>query len=210
MNETVTERRPFTPREQRLEVLLDLHRVVLDGEPEPVAQAADVGVDEHGGLAERGAEDDVRRLPSDAGQRAERLHRVGYRPAVLVGDCARRRLEGLRLLAEEARTLDERLDTRGRRGGERRGCRQLGEERRRHLVHHRVRALRGEDGRDEELPRALVAQRAPRIGIGAREGAGDRARACRAGGGALARDVQTTRPDRALHRHRRPARIVST
>ena len=55
-------------RHDPFELSLDLVDVLAGCEAGPVADAEHVRVDRKGLLAERGVEDDVRRLPPDAGQ----------------------------------------------------------------------------------------------------------------------------------------------
>src|SRR6185503_5148324 len=110
VDQPMAERRPFAGREEGPQIALDLLRIVLGGEAEPVREPAHVGVDEDRRLPESGPENDVRRLPPYAGERAERLHRLGDPSRVLLGDRACGRLERLRLLPEETGPLDERLD----------------------------------------------------------------------------------------------------
>ena len=65
-------------------MLLDFAHVVAGREPGAVRDAEDVRVDRDRRLSERGVEDHVRGLAPDAGQRFERLARLGHLAAVLL------------------------------------------------------------------------------------------------------------------------------
>ena len=96
----------------------------------------------------------------------------GTWPRCSAGDGACHRLDGLGLLAEEPRPLDQLLDPGrlGRGQGVRR--RELGEQRRRHLVDHLVGALGRQDGGDDQLPGRAMIELAPGVGIASWRGRG--------------------------------------
>ena len=87
------ELRPLGGRQQRLEIALDLVRVVVHREAETVREAANVRVDEDRRLAECGSEHDVGGLAADAGKGMERVHGLGDPPGVPLAHGARRCLE---------------------------------------------------------------------------------------------------------------------
>src|SRR5690606_6163210 len=71
-----------------------------------------------------------------------------------------------RLVAEETGRLDDLLHVLLSRGGQVLGGRRSSEELRRHHVHALVRALRGQNGGDEQLVRVAEVERALRVRIG--------------------------------------------
>ena len=90
---------------------------------------------------------------------------------------ARKALDALRLRTEEARGPDELLDLLRVRARECRGVGEAGEELGGDLVDAHVGALRGQDGRDEQLERRREVELAASVGIGLGEAAVDRSRA---------------------------------
>ena len=70
-------------RNDLLQLKLHLDRVLARGDAGAVHDAKDVRVDRKGLLAERGVEDDVRRLPPDAGQLLELFARLRNLAAVI-------------------------------------------------------------------------------------------------------------------------------
>ena len=146
-----------------------------------------MGVDDDAFVQAEGvAEDDVRGLPADARELHELGHRARHLAAVALDEGAAEALERLRLVAEEAGGLDERLElfasgicrvVRGGRAGR--------EERRRHHVDAHVGALRREDRRDQELERVAVVEGAMAAGVGGLETREDLGGARRARGGRL-------------------------
>ena len=146
------------------------------GEPEPVGQPADVGVDRQAGQAEGDAADDVGRLAADAGQRHEvrqpsAPRRRSARPGP--GPCR----AGSSPFPEEARWAAPSPRARGVGGGQRRRRRVAGEEGGRHHVHPLVGALGRQDGGDQQLERVAVVELAAGLGYSsARRRATSRAR----------------------------------
>ena len=107
-------------RHERVEVELGLHRVGLGGELEPARQPPDVRVDRQAREVERDRAHDVAGLAPDAraaspGPRA----RSGTSPSNSLLERCGHAEQALRLRAEEAGRVDERLDA--RRGRRRRG-----------------------------------------------------------------------------------------
>src|SRR5207244_3901947 len=165
-DEEVREQRPMVPGEERHQVLLDLLRVVVPGEPEQAAQAADVGIHRDPLVdAIDVAQDDVRGLAPDTGQRAELVHRPRYLAAVVRHQYLRHPDQALRLIAEEAGGLDDLLDVRLPSAGQRLGRGVAAEEGGCHQVHAGVGALRGQDRGAEQLEGVPVLQRAAGVGV---------------------------------------------
>ena len=79
-DQPVAERGPLRLRDQLHQGELDLHRVVVLGQAEPAREPADVRVDRDARRVEGVAEDDVRGLAADAGQRDEIVERCGTSP----------------------------------------------------------------------------------------------------------------------------------
>src|SRR6476620_12640494 len=75
-----------------------------------IRDAEDVGVDRHGGLAERGVQHHVRGLAADAGQALERLAAARNLAVVLIQHDLRERDHVLRLGAEQADRLNAFLE----------------------------------------------------------------------------------------------------
>ena len=89
------------------EVQLDFHRVLFPRQPQPPAEADHVGVHHDSrGDAERRAEDDVGRLPPDAGQLHQLFEVLGHLAVVLLDQHAAGGLDVFRLVAKKARALD--------------------------------------------------------------------------------------------------------
>ena len=137
--------------QRRAQLGLDLLGRRRLGDADAVGHAQDMAIDRQAGDAEGVAEDDVRRLAADAGQGRQRVHVGGHLAAVVLEQGMRHAKQHLGLLPEEARGHDLRFELRGGGGGEPSRIRVALEERRRDLVHARVRRLRREDRRDEEL-----------------------------------------------------------
>ena len=165
-------RAPLTRKQRRDDALqrrLYLVRGPAGSEAEAVAEAEDVGVHRDGRLAEGDVEDDVRRLPPDAGELLERLPVRRNLPAVLLHERLREGDDVLRLRVEEADGLDEvahpllaEVEHRLRRVGG-------GEEAARRLVDAGIGRLGGEDDGDEERERVGVLELRLRLGEGVRK-----------------------------------------
>src|SRR5207249_2526116 len=108
-------------------------------------------------------------LEPDARQLDERLEGLGHLAAVMLDERLRHAKQRARLGAEESGGADLLLEARGARPRQLAGRRVLAEERGRHHVHALVRALRGEDGGDEQLERRPEVEGDLRVGIRARE-----------------------------------------
>src|SRR5882724_265164 len=156
-DQRVRQRVPQLLVEQAHQVLLDLDGLGVTSEPEALADALHVRVDDHAfGLAEGDAEHDVRRLAPDAGQFHQLVEAARYLAAVLFDEQLRETDDVLRLLSKHA-DLGQHLFDLGRLGtrqlaGSGPAPEQLGRE----LVDHHVRALGGEHGCDDQLERASM------------------------------------------------------
>ena len=139
--------------QRRAQLRLDLLGRRRLGDADPVGDPQHMPIDRQAGHAQGVAEHDVRRLAADAGQRRQRVHVGRHLAAVRAEQGLRHAQEHLGLLPEEAGGDDLRLELRGRRRGEPLRIGIALEERRRDLVHARVRRLRREDRRDEQLER---------------------------------------------------------
>ena len=112
-DQSVREDRPLLARQQLHQILLDLHRLGLAGQPEPLRQPRDVRIDHDAlVLAERGAEHDVRGLARDAGQLDQLLHRRRDLAAVSLDERLRHADQRLRLHPKEAGRVDLLLEHR--------------------------------------------------------------------------------------------------
>jgi hypothetical protein len=162
---------PGAFRKQLHELPLDLHRILLVGERQPLADPPDVRVDEDPvvGLRPRitVGEDDVRGLSRDTAQGREFRDRARHVTAEAIDDVARRGNDRPGLLTEKSRRFDDRFDIGGPGRRERFGCRVALEEPRSHLIDDLVGALRRQDRRDQELPRIVVREGRPGLRIGA-------------------------------------------
>ena len=172
----MTEARPTRLRDHLGELVVNSLRIVGAGETEALGHAEDVSVDGDRGLVERVAEHDVGSLQSDTGECDERITGSGNLAPVAIDKRLRHPEHRLRLRAEEAGRLDLALEALRRRRHVVGGPTVSLEQRRRHDVHAFVGALRGEDGRDEQLERRREVQRTLRVRICLLERRDDRAR----------------------------------
>ena len=115
---------PLLLRQLFHQVALDLHRVGLCRQAQPLGEPRHVRIDHHaGGDAEGRAQHDVGRLAAHARQVHEFLQRRGHLAAVLVDQLLAAGLDALGLVAKEAGALDGLFQLRQRRGGiSRRPC----------------------------------------------------------------------------------------
>src|ERR1700730_3662934 len=164
-NEAPRERRPFGGSEQRLQIALDFFGIRLARESQTPCHPPHVRIHHEPGLAEYVAEQHVGGLAADARQRDQVFHPGRNLAAEALQDCARRSLERARLLAKEAGVENQVLDTRGGRGVHRAQVGKLGKQPRRHLIYALVSALRGENRRDQALPRVLEVETDASLGI---------------------------------------------
>src|SRR6478609_6316253 len=111
LDQQVGDHRPILLRKEGDERLLDLHRICPGGETESVAETRDVRVDDNAVVASEGvAEDDVRRFASYTGKLHECVHFGRDFTAVAFREGSGHADEALRLVAKEARRLDDLLD----------------------------------------------------------------------------------------------------
>lgn len=165
-DDLVREDNPLVPRDDAHKVLLDVLGIVVGGQLQPARDAVDVSVhDDAFGLVEPGAENDIRRLAGDAGQREELIHVVGNLAAEIVDYRLCCSDDGLRLVPEEAGGLDVGLKLFGSEGGEILNSRIFLEQAGGDHVHAGVGALRREDGSHEEFPCTAVVESAGRCRI---------------------------------------------
>src|SRR2546425_389950 len=178
-DQRVREPRPLVARHERHQVALDLHRVLLCRQTEQRRESLHVGVDHDPFvLAEPGAEHDVRGLAAHTGELNQLLHGVGYRTSMALDQRLRHPDDGFGLVAEEPRAVDLLLED-PRVGAREVLCRLvLREQGGCDHVDACIGRLSGEDRGDEQLERALVMQRAGRVGIGLLETGDDLADAC--------------------------------
>ena len=154
------------------EVFFDFDRVFLLGQTEALAQAGDVGVDDDAGFDAVGvAEDDIGGFASDPGQMGEGFEFAGDFAFVVVDEGLGGGADIFRFVAEEAGGADEVFEVFLARGSHAFGVREFLEEGGGHHVDAHVGALRGEDGGDEELERAVVVEFAVGVGVGGAEDA---------------------------------------
>ena len=158
-------------------VLFDPDGVGFASKAEPLGNARDVRIDDEPlVLAESVAENDVGRLAPNAGECNESFHGVGDATAALGGQRGARPSQAAGLGVEESGLADVVLELARRRPRVVRRGPVFPEEFGGDLVDPDVGALRGEDGRDEELERAREVERASgfriRAGAAAEVGAG--------------------------------------
>src|SRR5690606_19466400 len=109
-DQPVRQHRPLLAREQRADLLLDLHGVVLGRPPEPPGEASEVGVDRDSRDVERVAQDDVGRLAPDPGQ-GDQVFQPRWDLAIeTVADRGGQSHDRLRLGAEEPGGPQDGLD----------------------------------------------------------------------------------------------------
>ena len=157
------ETRPVGPRDDLLEVALDLDRVLLPGQPEPLREAANVRVDDDALRVPELGGDDVRRLAGNAGKPHQLVEPRRHLAVELLEQDAHGSADRLRLLPEEAGGVDVPLELLLRHREVVLGSSVLLEQRPGHAVDVRVRRLRREHHRDEKLERGAKAERDGRI-----------------------------------------------
>jgi hypothetical protein len=143
--------RPRVRRQRPRQLIFHDDRVVRLGDPYSVRHPQHMAIDRQTGNAERMAEDDVRRLPSNSWQLDQGVHARRHVARVPLDERGRHAGQRLRLGTEEAGGLYLRLELGRRRLRE--GAR-VGvplEERRRDAIDALVGALRRENRRDEQL-----------------------------------------------------------
>lgn len=169
----VAEEGPLIGGDEGHEVAFDLDGVVVDGEAEALAEAANVGVDGDAGGVEGVAEDDVGGLAAHSGEGDEFVHGARDLAGVAFDELLATGLYVAGLVAEEAGGLDEALEFGEVGVGVVLGGEIAGEEGGRDEVDADIGALRGKDGGDEKLERVLVIEGAVGVGVELGEAAED-------------------------------------
>ena len=134
-------------------------------DPQPPCDADAVGVADVGGLVINVPQDEVRRLPSHAGQTRELLHGAGDLPVKALQQLPGAADQVPGLPVEEAAGADIGLHLLRLRLGEALQRREAGEERRRHLVYPGIGTLGREPHGEEQLIILLVLQGAEGVGV---------------------------------------------
>ena len=165
---------PVGARHHSLEVALDLDRVLLTRQAEPLRETPDVRVDHDPLRVPELRRHDVRGLARDARKADEVLEPPRNLAVELLDERLHRAADRLRLLPEEARRVDVALELLDRDGEVVLGPAVLLEERRRDLVDVHVGRLRGEHHGDEQLEVAAEPKRDLRVGVLLRETVDDR------------------------------------
>ena len=109
-DQVVAEHHPVALGEQRADGVLDLDRVGLLGPAEAAGEPAEVGVDGDAGDAEGVAEDDVRGLAADAGQRDQVVEPRRHLPVVPLDEGGAELEQRVGLGPEEAERADDLLE----------------------------------------------------------------------------------------------------
>jgi hypothetical protein len=146
---------------------------VVRGQTPPLADAPHVGVYDHPRPAEGAAQDDVSGLAADAVELEQLLHGARHRAAEPFDEGAGHADDRPGLLPVEPRRADVSLELAQVGAGELLGGAVPREERGGHPVDLGVRALRREDGGDQQLQRCPVAQRQPGDRVALAQGARD-------------------------------------
>jgi hypothetical protein len=182
VDQEVRPERPVALRHDLYQVLLDLHRIGVIRQAQALREPRDVGVhDDADVLVEGVAQDDVRGLPPHSRQAGQLLHRLRDFPAVFLQKAVGHASQALGFVAVEACGLDGFLQFLLRRGRVSLGGFVFLEETFRDNVDAVVRALRGEDGGDEEFQGVGVFERAFGVGVGFFEDGEDGADSIQAG-----------------------------
>ena len=148
-DQQVGEQAPLLTGDEPHEVALDLHRILLLREAEPLREAAHVRVDDDALRIPELGRDDVRGLARNAGQADQIVDRPWNLTVVLLDQHLHGAAQGLRLLPEEAGRVDVALELLDRDGEVVLGPAVLLEQPLRDAVHVHVRRLRREHHRDE-------------------------------------------------------------
>jgi hypothetical protein len=151
-------------RQGAAELILDHHRIVRVGDPEPIGHPKHVAIHGKAGDVERVPEHDVGSFAADAGK-GRQLTDIGrHVPPVLSNECLGHSDQRLGFGPKKPSGVDEGLELRGGRLREGVRVRKSREDARRHLIDAPVRGLCRKDGRDEQLERVPVVK----LGVGAR------------------------------------------
>ena len=163
--------RPLAFGNEAGDVRLDLDGILASAPRPAPCEAADVGVDGDSGHAKRISEDDVRRLPSDAGKLDELFQGPRHLAAVVRAQRGGKADARGRLGSVEAKGMENVFELKAVRVGK--GLRSgIGFEKARgDGVDSRVRGLRREDGGHQQLEGIRVIQCARGVGIERRQAA---------------------------------------
>ena len=162
----MTEQRPILFRDHIGQIEFELYRIAVFGQLQPAGEPDHVCVAGNGGDPESVAQHDIGGLSADARQRQELLHGGRDLAAEVIDDLAARALEVDGLVVIEAAGSDVLLDLlQVRRGPIGRGPVLL-EQVFRDQVDPDIRALGGEDRRDQQFQRIREMQRDGGVGVG--------------------------------------------
>jgi len=166
MYQPVRELDPFRLRDDLHEILFHFFGRFGSRQTQPVRQPENVRVHHNaGGNSIGGAQNNVRRFASDAGERQEFLHRFRDRPFELRQEPLSSSLDILGFVSKEAGRMDELLQIRKPGVGEVSRSWIPGEKCGRYQVHANIRALSGEDRRHQQLERVPMVQRTPDVRV---------------------------------------------
>lgn len=170
----VTEIRPFLPHDHRHEVALNLDRVLLLCEPNPLGKAPHMGIHRDPGLLEAVPQHNIGRLAAHPRQSDEFSHRPGHIPPVKLHQGVRHAQERPGLVSKKPCRADKILKVlhAGPGHGRRRGI--LPKQCRRHHVDPLIRALRTQYRGRQQLEGAVMMKRALRVRVLAGKGHRDR------------------------------------
>ena len=175
MDHTMAENRPFLFRNQLHQIAFDLHRVGFNRQSHAPAETADVRINGNAGHAEGVAQNDVRGLKTDAGQRRQFLHRGGHLSTMFGDELLTTELDTASFVAEEAGRLNKAFQLGAVGVGKSRGVGIAREQSRRHQIDAGVGALGRQDGGNEQLQRTVENESAWRFRIKAGQSADDAA-----------------------------------
>jgi len=162
-DEKVREASPVRARDDSLQVALDLHRVFLAGQTQALGESANVRIDDDPLRMSELGRDDIRGLSGDTRESEEILETARNLAVELLEQHTHRAANRFRLLPEEAGRIDASLELLLRYGEVVLRLPVLLEQRTGDAIDVRIRRLRGEHHRDEELERAPKAKRDRRI-----------------------------------------------
>jgi len=153
-------------RDQPHQVLLDLFRIGLAGQPKTMGQPAHVSIDDDALIFPEGvAQDDVRRFSPDSGKPVQLLHGIGNLSSMFRHDRRRRAANAFGFASKKSGRTDQ-LFERGR-GRLRIILRspKFREEGWRDKVDALVGTLRRQNGRDQQLKRRTESELAMRVRV---------------------------------------------
>ena len=159
------EHAPALGRQDRHEIVLDLDRIALSREPEPVRERATCVSTTTPGMPKAFPSTTFAVLRPTPRSRVSSSSVRGTSPPWRATMSAAHSLDRAGLVPEEPGRADHRFQLRRLGAGERRGVGVAGEQPGRHQVHALVGALGGENGRDQELERGCEVERGGRFGI---------------------------------------------